>query len=62
MPGSCASFLIHPPMTLEVRKRLGSNQEWGETRAKVASGERLAVVPPVVAYIVQYLRFWMVAA
>eukprot|EP00972_Heterocapsa_arctica_P016959 2503687-Heterocapsa_arctica.AAC.1 len=62
MSGFWASFLIHPPMTLEERKRSGSSHECGETSAKVASGARLAVVPPVMAYIVQYLRFWIAAA
>eukprot|EP00972_Heterocapsa_arctica_P033836 4980254-Heterocapsa_arctica.AAC.1 len=57
--GLCASFLIHPPTTLEVRKRSGSSHELGETSAKVASGARLAVDPPVMAYIDQYLRFCM---
>eukprot|EP00972_Heterocapsa_arctica_P009971 1465234-Heterocapsa_arctica.AAC.1 len=46
-------------MTLEVRKRSGSSHELGETSANVASGARLAVDPPVMAYIDQYLRFWM---
>eukprot|EP00972_Heterocapsa_arctica_P035881 5278294-Heterocapsa_arctica.AAC.1 len=43
----------------QVRCRSGSNQEFGATKAKVASGARLAVVPPVMAYMDQYLRFWM---
>eukprot|EP00972_Heterocapsa_arctica_P106563 15696977-Heterocapsa_arctica.AAC.1 len=34
MLGSCASFLIHPPIMLEERKRLGSSHEFGDTRAK----------------------------
>eukprot|EP00972_Heterocapsa_arctica_P040725 6002175-Heterocapsa_arctica.AAC.1 len=62
MSGFWAIFLIHPPMTLEERNKSGSSQEFGETSAKVASGARLAVVPPVMTYRVQYLRFWMVAA
>eukprot|EP00972_Heterocapsa_arctica_P102306 15074289-Heterocapsa_arctica.AAC.1 len=62
MSGSWASFLIQPPMTLQERKRSGSSQECGDTSANVASGDRLAVVPPVMAYIVQYLRFWIAAA
>eukprot|EP00972_Heterocapsa_arctica_P111971 16429134-Heterocapsa_arctica.AAC.2 len=47
---------------LDVRKRPGSSQECGDTSAKVASGALLAVAPPVMAYIVQYLMCWMDAA
>eukprot|EP00972_Heterocapsa_arctica_P074169 10947260-Heterocapsa_arctica.AAC.1 len=49
-------------MKLEERNKSGSIHEFGDTSAKVASGARLAVVPPAVAYIVQYLRFWIAAA
>eukprot|EP00972_Heterocapsa_arctica_P023116 3402320-Heterocapsa_arctica.AAC.1 len=46
MSGLWASCLIHPPMTLEERNKSGSSHEFGDTSAKVASGDRLAVVPP----------------
>eukprot|EP00972_Heterocapsa_arctica_P077257 11394867-Heterocapsa_arctica.AAC.1 len=57
--GVCATFLTHPPITFAVRKRSGPSQDLGETSAKVASGARLAVVPPVMANMVQYRMFWM---
>eukprot|EP00972_Heterocapsa_arctica_P116359 16452390-Heterocapsa_arctica.AAC.3 len=57
--GLCAMFLIHPPMIEEEKWSSGSNQELGATKAKVASGARLAVDPPVMAYMDQYLRFWI---
>eukprot|EP00972_Heterocapsa_arctica_P087756 12941859-Heterocapsa_arctica.AAC.1 len=47
---------------LEVRNNPGSSQDCGDTSAKVASGALLAVAPPVMANIFQYLMCWMDAA